>query len=167
MQCIRLPCTYGYMASHVLHGIPMYYMATEKCCCESKGLSARDCGQWVLHLQQLEYAVGIASWSSAEESALHVGAGIDCNAMIKLHKQRWKKSCDTNWRRMYDVHLHVTPEVSHVMHGNPCNASCNAWEPMHYTGAWSVLKPMWCMNNSCNTCPTHVLHELSTHVIHD
>ena len=27
------------MASHVLHGIPMYYMATEKCCCESKGLS--------------------------------------------------------------------------------------------------------------------------------
>ena len=60
---------------------------------------------------------------------------IDCNAMIKLHKQRLKKSCDTNWRRMYDVHLHVTPEVSHVMHGNPCNASCNAREPMHYTGA--------------------------------
>ena len=61
--------------------------------------------------------MGIASWSSAEESALHVGAGIDCNAMIKLHKQRLKKSCDTNWRRMYDVHLHVTPEVSHVIHG--------------------------------------------------
>jgi hypothetical protein len=37
--------TMSYMASHALHGIPMYCMATEKCCCKSKGLSARDCGQ--------------------------------------------------------------------------------------------------------------------------
>ena len=132
---------------HVIHGKSCttwhshVYMATEKWCCENKGLSARDCGQWVLHLQQLEYAVGIASWSSAEESALHVGAGIDCNAMIKLHKQRLKKSCDTNWRRMYDVHLHVTPEVSHVIHGNPCIT----WVHDRY----------W---NPCNAWTTHVIH---------
>ena len=53
---------YYMAASHVLHGIPMHYMATEKCCCESKGLPARDCGQWVLHLQQLEYR----SWTRGE-----------------------------------------------------------------------------------------------------